>query len=147
MSKSKQVNVPNKSGGGVETERGARNEMRTDATRKRVPMHASSIAHIPEGVTDTENFHYRWCADYGKGKIERYDQAGYEFVTNEQGDKIKRPGGDELWLMRIPKNLWDEDQEAKRGRQIQIHNARLKEQAVLKTGVVPEYLPNEQNML
>lgn len=147
MSKSKTTNHPSKSGGGIETSRGARNEMRSNAIAKRVPMHASSIAHVPKGVTDTDNFHYRWCADYGKGKIERYSQAAYEFVTDDEGDKIKRPGGDELWLMRIPKNLWDEDQEVKRGRQIQIHNENLKKEAQLKTGAVPEYLPIEQNML
>lgn len=148
MSKSKTTNTPDMSGGGVQTDRDTRNAQRKDAVKKRIPMHASSLAHIPKEVMDTDNYHYRQCADYNKGKIDRYLSAGYEFVLDPDTDeKIVRNGGDKLWLMRIPLALWEEDQEAKRGRQIQIHKQQLAEQAKLATGAVPEYLPAEQNML
>jgi len=147
MSKSKTVNTPDMSGGGVQTDRDTRNDQRKDAIRKRIPMHASSIAHIPKGVMDTDNFHYRQCADYNKGKIDRYLSAGYEFVLDENGEKIVRQGGDKLWLMRIPKELWEGDQEAKRSMQIKVHQQHLAKQAQLATGAVPEYLPAEQNVL
>jgi len=147
MTKSKNTNTPSMSGGGTQVDRDTRNEQRKDATAKRIPMHASSTAHIPKGVIDTNKFHYRECADYGKGKIERYLQAGYEFVLDEQGEKYRRPGGEPLWLMRIPKELWDDDQLAKRQRQIQIQKQSLKKQSELAQGAVPEYLPNENNVL
>lgn len=145
---SKNTNHPSKSGGGVETDRDTRNEQRKDAMNKRVPMHSSSVANIPGGIKlDEKNFHYRKCADYGKGKIARYLDAGYEYVLDADGHKVKWPGGDELWLMRIPKDFWEEDQLAKRGRQIQVQTQQLKKQAELATGAVPEYLPPEQNVL
>ena len=130
------------------TTNNSRNEQRKEAVAKRVPMHSSSLAHIPKGVTDRNNFHYRWCADYDKGKIERYISAGYEFVNDpDSGERISRAGGDKLWLMRLPIDLWRGDQEEKRGRQIEISAQTLKKQAELAEGSVPEYLPKEQNVL
>ncbi len=148
MSKEKTVNTPSKSGGGVAVDRETRNVQRKDAANKRIPMHSSAMAHIPKGTTDRKNFHYRWCADYDKGKIERYQSAGYEFVNDpDTGERICRAGGDRLWLMRIPIEFWESDQLAKRGRQIQIQKQSLKKQAELADGAVPEYLPKEQNVL
>ncbi len=144
--KEKTTNTPSKSGGGAQVDRDTRNAQRKDAINKRIPMHASSLAHIPKGVVDQNNFHYRWCADYDKGKIERYLSAGYEYVLDE-GEKISRQGGDKLWLMRIPKEFWEEDQMAKRGRQMQVQKQQFKKQAELASGPVPEYLPAEQNVL
>ena len=148
MSKQKTTNTPDQSGGGVAIDRETRNAQRKDAANKRVPMHASALAHIPKGITDRKNFHYRWCADYDKGKIERYITAGYEYVKDpDTGERITRAGGDKLWLMRLPKELWESDQLAKRDRQIQISRQSLNKQAQLADGAVPEYLPKEQNVL
>ena len=77
--------------------------------RQRVPMHGDANQQIPNEAKDPA-FHFRWCADYGKGKIERYKGALWEFVTDKAGDRIKRPGGEPVYLMKLPKERWEEDQ-------------------------------------
>ena len=113
--------------------------------RQRVPMHGDANQQIPSEAKDP-NFHFRWCADYGKGKIERYKGALWEFVTDKAGDRIKRPGGEPLYLMKLPKELWEEDQLAKRGKIMDI-NKQLKQDNAPKQGAVPEYLAEGQNIL
>ncbi len=114
--------------------------------RQRVPMHGDANQQIPSEAQDPA-FHFRWCADYGKGKIERYKGALWEFVTDKAGDRIKRPGGEPLYLMKLPKELWEEDQLAKRGKIMDI-NKQLKQDNAPKTdSALPEYLVEGQNIL
>lgn len=75
------------------------------------------------------NFQYRFVNDTGS-RIDNYKQAGWELVTDESinvGDKRAKDGtelgsaktvisdnGQVQYLMRIPKEWYDEDQKAKR---------------------------------
>ena len=114
--------------------------------RQRVPMHGDANQQIPSEAKDPA-FHFRWCADYGKGKIERYKGALWEFVTDKAGDRIKRPGGEPLYLMKLPKELWEEDQLAKRGKIMDINKQLKQDNAPDKQGALPEYLVEGQNIL
>ena len=85
---------------------------------KRTPMHLGSQQSIPKEARDP-NYSYRYCADYGKGKIERYLQAGWEYVLDDAGNKITKPSGETLYLMRIPKEWHEEDKLAKKNKIIE----------------------------
>lgn len=86
--------------------------------QKRVPFGAprQRIPHMP----DSDKYHYRMFNDRWRrepGRIKRALAAGYEVVehpesgmtvgTNEDGSEIKGI------LMRIPKELWEQDQALK----------------------------------
>ena len=82
-------------------------------------------------------FHYRWVLDVDDAgeRIQRFKMAGYEFVNtheieghgtrqvdrpNEEGSIVKKPTGTTphgvpqyLYLMKIPYDLFEEDQQAK----------------------------------
>ena len=114
-------------------------EPTTARPKQRVSMHAEANDSVPVEAKDP-NFHFRWCADYGKGKIERYKGALWEFVLDSSGDKVKRPGGEPLYLMKLHKELWEQDQAAKRGKIIEV-NKQVQQKNAPKKGEVPEYLP------
>ncbi len=113
---------------------------------QRVPMHGDANQQIPTEAKDP-NFHFRWCADYGKGKIERYKGALWEFVTDKSGDRIKRPGGEPLYLMKLPVELREEDMLAKRGKIMDINKQLKQDSGPNKDGPLPEYLVEGQNIL
>jgi len=113
---------------------------RKEQETKRIPVHASRAAN--HGDLDP-NFYYRWCADYDKGKISRYLAAGYEYVQ-DNGEKVKRPGRDPVYLMRLPKKLRDEDLLAKKQKVITI-NKQIQRDNAPKGGNVPEYIPKGQD--
>jgi len=121
-------------------------EVAAPKPRQRVPMHGDANQQIPNEAKDPA-FHFRWCADYGKGKIERYKGALWEFVTDKAGDRIKRPGGEPLYLMKLPKELWEEDQLAKRGKIMDINKQLKQDNAPKEDGALPEYLVKGQNIL
>ena len=116
------------------------------AKAKRQPMASGSKQLEPREGLDA-NYHYRWCAGYGKGKIERYIAAHYEFVLDEKGEKTMRPGGDPLFLMRLPKDLWEQDQLAKRGKIIETNQILNQKNQPNKNSPVPEYIPGEGNQV
>jgi hypothetical protein len=110
---------------------------------RRVPVHAGSEGNVPPEATDP-NFYFRWCADYEEGaKIQKYKGATYEFVLRD-GEKIKRPGGIPLFLMKLPKDLREQDILAKQAKIIDINKKTQQSAAVNTKGAVPEYLPDGQ---
>lgn len=94
---------------------------------KRVPMGRRSVLTIA-GITDNENFHYHWFNDIEE-RLQYALEAGYEFVGKaglSVGDKtvesvrgtdsvVKKGvgGGRIAYLMRIPIEIYNEDQAAK----------------------------------
>ena len=94
---------------------------------KRIPIHEARnilTVNTPEGYVD------RWVLDHPKGRIQRFIQAGYRHVSDPElqvgdesidgdrapGDAVAKPegkSGNMLYLMRISKELYDEDQAAK----------------------------------
>ena len=111
---------------------------------RRVGMHGKNGQNIPPEARDP-NYYFRWCADYDKGKLQEYQGAWYSFVLDDQGKKIKRPGGQPLYLMKLPKDIREQDLLAKRGKIIDINKTMQKEAAVKKEGNVPEYIPEGQD--
>ena len=116
---------------------------------RRVPMSAGSAAdNVPDEAKDP-NFYFRWCADYDKGKIQRYQAAGYEFVLDKDGNRIKRPSGDSLYLMRQPMEYREQDLLAKRNKIVETNRKLQKDHSVKKKGSVPDYIPkgNEKSFI
>jgi len=123
--------------------------------KKRVPMHAQIEQALPKEARDT-NFSYRWCADYGKGKMQRYVAAGWEHVKDAHGKQITKPSGETLYLMKLPKEYRQEDNLAKRKKIIdtskkfeESHGANANpddsSQRADDNDNVPEYLAKGQN--
>ena len=104
----------------------------------RIPMYAQ--VQTANKYANDEKFHYRWCADYGKGKHSKYLAAGYEFVKDDEGQNVMRPGGEPLYLMRLPMELYEQDQLAKREKIINM-NKDIQQKNAPKGGAVPEYIP------
>jgi len=94
---------------------------------KRVPMGRRNVLSV-KGITDDENFHYHWFNDI-EDRLQYCMEAGYEFVARnglQAGDKTVETargtdsvmkkgvgGGRVAYLMRIPIELYREDQAAK----------------------------------
>lgn len=101
-----------------------------DTARKseRVPMYAQrtmiDTSLIPEG------YHGHWVSNDSTGKIDMMKRAGYAFVTKDQSvysdhvtengidSRVSKSGSDNvtLYLMIIPLELYEADQEAKHAR-------------------------------
>lgn len=96
----------------------------------RVPVSGNRDILTVQGKDDS--YHYRWVLDQNESgqRIFKFLRAGYEFVTKDQGIKvgeslvyksdnngsiIRSPGGNGqfLYLMRIPREWYEEDQRAK----------------------------------
>ena len=94
---------------------------------KRVPMGRRNVLAV-KGITDDENFHYHWFNDIDE-RLHNCLEAGYQFVARnglEAGDKTVESargtdsimkkgvgGGRVAYLMRIPIELYKEDQRMK----------------------------------
>ena len=96
--------------------------------RDRVPIHESRNLLT---VEEDPRYQYRWVRDYPAGNVSRFLRAGYEFVIDESievgdvaidgqravGGVVSKMGdpkhGTMLYLMRILKELYIEDQDAK----------------------------------
>jgi len=111
--------------------------------KKRIPMHRSA-SEITKGEQLDPTRKYRDCADRDNGQIKRYRDGGYEFERDENGNKIKRTKGETLYRMSIPKDLYDQDQLAKRKKIIDT-NHKVQADAAPKGGAVPEYVVSGQN--
>ena len=117
-----------------------------DRRQERVPF------GVPEQrFTDLpdDGFHYRVFNDNWRkepGRVQRAQRAGYEVVehpqsgktvgTNEDGTEIKGV------LMRIPQELWEQDQAAKEGRRAVVDEQIYQGQHTARRGD-GRYVPNE----
>lgn len=99
----------------------------------------------PQSITGDKdpNYVYRFVNDTGS-RIHNFQQAGYEFVTDEQltvgdsriqdaseqgsGKKVISNDGTTSYLMRIKKEWYEEDQAAK-AKQVNEQEAAMKQEA------------------
>jgi hypothetical protein len=104
-----------------------REEVMESLKPKRVPMGRRQVLKLT-GITDDANFYYRWMNDVGE-RLYHAQEAGYEFVQKDglqAGDQnvesargtesIMKKGvglGITAYLMRIPIEIWREDQTVK----------------------------------
>lgn len=82
----------------------------------RIRMGAGMNMHVPEELLDRENFAYRWFAENNtkQGRIAAAKGAYWEHVDVE-GSNLSRPSGeDTMYLMRLPIEYYNEDQQLKR---------------------------------
>lgn len=104
---------------------------------ERKPIHSRSLLEVHE----RPGFHRRWVLDVA-GRIQMFKEAGYTFVKNEEDtntDQVQDPStmdsscirrvgnkalpeheGRYAYLMEIPLEWWEEDQEAKAAKAVQI---------------------------
>ena len=100
----------------------------------RVRMVAGQKLNFGKLVQDP-NYAYRAFADK-PGRLDSALAAYWEFVKTEDGESVKRPSGaDTMYLMRIEKKYFDEDQKLK---QENIKNTLRKENVLEKDEYVPE---------
>lgn len=116
-----------------------KNETRATQETKRIPVHSQGETIFEQDP----NFYYRRCADYASAKLSKYLAAGFEFVLDENGQKVVTPGKDPLYLMRQPKKFRDEDVLAKKNKRITIDKG-LKDKMQPQGGAVPDYIPKGQ---
>lgn len=105
--------------------RETREEMKDKARPKRVPVYEANRNKIVVANLDHQNFQYRWVNDV-ENRIAMFKEGGWEFVdkngkavgdggidsSNVVGSALSRGmrSGVTAFLMRIPKELWREDQ-------------------------------------
>jgi hypothetical protein len=79
--------------------------------RARVPMHAQMKLGFPTSVERKGDMHYCWAMDDGKGNLEKYEAAYYEFALNSAGGRESRQSGNGqlLYLMQIEEEYYQED--------------------------------------
>lgn len=78
----------------------------------RVPMGATLKLEFGS-IAEDSSYHFHVFSDRD-GRIEQAKQAWYEHVIDGNGDNVVRHSGPYTqYLMKIPKKLWDEDQELK----------------------------------
>lgn len=86
---------------------------------KRVPMGVGrNLELYTDGARD-ENFYYHWIAEHPDrgGRLEQAKQAGYEHVTNAEGNQItRRSGNGMMYYMRLPMEYRQEDLALRRKR-------------------------------
>lgn len=100
--------------------------------KNRIPMHGSFRDKMTVGGKDP-NYEYRWVLDEDErgSRIYRFQQAGWHFAPKEglsigqhsvyrsaslDSDIVRKPSGKDgryLYLMRIERKFYDEDQAAK----------------------------------
>ena len=105
----------------------ARQELLNQKKPNRVPMGRRQVLNV-SGLKDQDSFHYHWFNDVDQ-RIQNAIEAGYVFVDKQGlqvGDAtiesargtesvLKKGvgGGKTAYLMRIPKEFYDEDQALK----------------------------------
>lgn len=102
---------------------------------ERVPMYAQR--HMLNTDMIPAGYHGHWVADSNVGKIDMMKRAGYNFVTKDQNvysdhvtengidSRVSKSGSDNvtLYLMIIPLELYEADQEAKNARNVEQTNS------------------------
>lgn len=104
---------------------------------ERVTMTNQGKLGFPAGVErDDKKFMYRWALDDKQGSMQSYIDAYWELMTNSRGEYVARPAGHGKthYLIRIPKEYWDEDQKKKQDANID----SLQKRAEIRQG---EYVP------
>ena len=117
-----------------------KNPGREKATQKRIPMGSASKRGLPPEALKLKNFSdlsFRWCADYGKGKVQDYLNAGWQNVVDDNGVNIAKPGREKLLLMYTLKKHQEEDRLANRQRIIET-NRKVQKANTSKPG---DYTP------
>lgn len=108
--------------------RETREEIKDKARPKRVPVYEANRNKITVTNLDHQNFQYRWVNDI-QDRIAMFKEGGWTFVnkdgkavgdggvdsSNVSGSALSRGmgGGVTAYLMCIPKELWEEDQQRK----------------------------------
>jgi len=111
---------------------------------KRISVYEANRNKIGVDGLDKENYYYRWVNDT-EGRIAMFLSAGYEFV-DKTGNKVGDGGVDQVngtsskysqgmgggitaYLMRLPRDLYEEDQKRKQAEDVDALEADMKRQA------------------
>ena len=139
----------------------ARGRGTTDTRKERVPF------GVPQSrltvANQDPNFVYRWVNDDGRGRIDRALAGGYEFAPSEFGQKVgtgtadgnsdvgskvsrivgtqENGAGMRAYLMRIPRDLYTQDQRAKQSQVDEIDKA-IRRGDAHKSGDDKRYVPS-----
>lgn len=124
--------------------RETREEMKDKARPKRIPVYEGNRNKIVVANLDHQNYQYRWVNDT-ENRIAMFKQGGWEMVdkagkavgdggvdsSNVVGSALSRGmgGGVTAYLMRIPKELWLEDQARKEREDIAPLEAEMRRNA------------------
>jgi len=81
-------------------------ELREDRKTERVSM----AKGVNLDVKVKDGYIGRWVSLAIEGRVQRLQEAGYEFQVDALGNQIKRSkGGSDLVLMIVPEEYWRED--------------------------------------
>lgn len=113
--------------------------------RKPFGQHVQKLAFEPE-----PGFRHYWFIDDGRGRIDRAKEAGYEHVTDKEGQPVRQPTGvtdvgtpQISYLMKIPQEWFEEDMAAQQRRIDEIDDSiRRGEDAEGKPGIDGRYVPS-----
>lgn len=95
----------------VEVEQPREEQAHSRSGESRIPMGSTKKLNYPEHLLDS-NYHHRWI-QARDGRIETAKAAWYEHVL-ESGVPVQRPSGPyAMYLMRIEKGYYEEDQKLK----------------------------------
>lgn len=108
--------------------RETRDAMKDKARPKRIPVYEANRNKITVTNLDSENYMYRWVNDV-ENRLQTFVEGGWVFVdkqghevgdggvesSNVVGSALSKGmgGGVTSFLMRIPMDLWKQDQERK----------------------------------
>jgi hypothetical protein len=124
--------------------RETREEVVAKVRPKRIPVFEQNRNKISVSGLDQVNFQYRWVNDVDD-RLQMFLEGGWEFADKHgksvgdatvetakgTGSTLSRNMGRGViaFLMRIPKDIWLEDQKRKAEDQIQTHNKNMEKQA------------------
>lgn len=145
----------------TQTQPATRERSTTDTRKERIPF------GVPQSRLTVANpdpsFVYRWVNDDGRGRIDRALAGGYEFApsvgqkvgsgsadgNSDVGSKVSRIVGTQeggagmrAYLMRIPRELYDQDQRAKQAQVDEVDKA-IRRGDAHKSGDDKRYIPKE----
>mgnify|MGYP003677245687 CR=1 FL=1 len=103
---------------------------------ERIPMGSTAKLGYPAHKMD-EGYQYRWFQNK-EGRIDQAKQAWWEQVSDEGKPVTRASGAYPMFLMRIEKKYWVEDQKLKHERVI----ATMNEEQKLSSD---EYLPGDKH--
>lgn len=118
----------------VELEQSRDDKAHSAGRPPRVRMVAGQKLNFDRYTTD-KDYHYRAFTD-GPGRLEQAEAAWWEYVKDEDGNRVTRPAGPFThYLMRIHNKYYQEDQELK---QKNIVDTLKKQNKLERTEYVPE---------
>lgn len=104
---------------------------------ERIPMGSTAKLGYSAHKMDTDQYQYRWFQNK-EGRIDQAKQAWWEPVTDEGEVVTRASGAYPMFLMRIEKKYWVEDQKLKSDRV----RATMNEEQKLSSD---EYLPGDKH--